>query len=180
MVTRSQVLAVQHTASPKCLTIVCRVRRYTTEQVSQAMYEHSHKWYISSNNDRHVVLYSTIDRSRVGDEDKSMAQPGAVRKVRTVRRTREPALRCADQRRQEYRTHQGSMQRRSGPSADQGRGSKDRAGAPVLRDQIYPVKVDNASRVAVLNQEGKVLPGAAEVLAKKMRSVLPELCGLAG
>jgi hypothetical protein len=29
------------------------------------------------------------------------------------------------------------------------------------------VKVDNANRTAVLDQEGKVLPGAAEVLGKE-------------
>ena len=33
-----------------------------------------------------------------------------------------------------------------------------------MRDQLYPVKVDNANRTAVLDEEGKVLPGAAEAL----------------
>jgi hypothetical protein len=37
----------------------------------------------------------------------------------------------------------------------------------VLRDQLYPVKVDNANRIAILDQEGKVLPGVAEVLGKE-------------
>ena len=124
------------------------------------MYEQSHQWYSSRNNDRQVVLYSTVDRPRVGEEDKSKDQPRAVRKVRTVRRTREPALR-----------QQGSMQGRSGASADQGREGAQKTGpegARVLRDQIYPVKVDNASRVAVLDQEGEVLlvAAAAEVLEK--------------
>lgn len=36
----------------------------------------------------------------------------------------------------------------------------------MLRDQLYPVKVDNANRSAVLNQDGEILPGAAETLGK--------------
>jgi hypothetical protein len=37
----------------------------------------------------------------------------------------------------------------------------------VLRDQLYPVKVDNVNRTTILDQNGKVLPGAAEVLGKE-------------
>ncbi|KJZ68148.1 hypothetical protein HIM_12462 [Hirsutella minnesotensis 3608] len=40
-------------------------------------------------------------------------------------------------------------------------------GTRVLRDQLYPVKVDNAKRTACWSQldaEGNVLPGAAETL----------------
>ncbi|KAF5001003.1 hypothetical protein FDECE_11092 [Fusarium decemcellulare] len=40
-------------------------------------------------------------------------------------------------------------------------------GVRVLRDQLYPVKVDGANRTAVLDSSGNVLPGAAEVLGKK-------------
>jgi hypothetical protein len=40
-------------------------------------------------------------------------------------------------------------------------------GARVLRDQLYPVKVDNANRSTVLDAQGKVLPGAAEMLGKE-------------
>jgi hypothetical protein len=42
-------------------------------------------------------------------------------------------------------------------------------GTRVLRDQLYSVKVDNASRTAILDQDGKVQPGAAEVLGKEGR-----------
>jgi hypothetical protein len=40
-------------------------------------------------------------------------------------------------------------------------------GARVLRDQLYPVKVDGANRNVVLDSSGKVLPGAAEALGKE-------------
>ena len=42
--------------------------------------------------------------------------------------------------------------------------AKKAPGAQVLRDQLYPVKVDNVNRTAVLDLEGKVLPGAVETL----------------
>jgi hypothetical protein len=37
-------------------------------------------------------------------------------------------------------------------------------GARVLRDQLYPIKVDNMNRAAVFDQECKVLPAAMEAL----------------
>ncbi|EAQ85323.1 hypothetical protein CHGG_09337 [Chaetomium globosum CBS 148.51] len=45
--------------------------------------------------------------------------------------------------------------------------AKKAPGAHVLRDQLYPVKVDNVNRTAVLDPEGKVLPGAAETLGRE-------------
>ena len=41
------------------------------------------------------------------------------------------------------------------------------AGARVLRDQLYPIKVDNANRTAVLDNEGSLIPGAIEMLGKE-------------
>ncbi|KAE8551008.1 hypothetical protein EYB25_007240 [Talaromyces marneffei] len=43
----------------------------------------------------------------------------------------------------------------------------DIPGIRVLRDQLYPVKIDNANRTAVLDADGNILPGAAEVLGKE-------------
>lgn len=40
-------------------------------------------------------------------------------------------------------------------------------GARVLRDQLYPVKVDSVNRSAVLDSDGNVLTGAAEALGKE-------------
>lgn len=36
-----------------------------------------------------------------------------------------------------------------------------------MRDQLYPVKVDGAKRMAVIDENGDVLPGAAEVLGEE-------------
>jgi hypothetical protein len=40
-------------------------------------------------------------------------------------------------------------------------------GVRVLRDQLYPVRIDNANRTAVLDTEGNILPGAAEALGRE-------------
>ena len=45
--------------------------------------------------------------------------------------------------------------------------AKKTPGARVLRDQLYPVKVDNVNRTAVIDHEGKILPGAAEALGQE-------------
>ena len=37
----------------------------------------------------------------------------------------------------------------------------------VLQDQLFPIKVDNANRAAILDQEGQLLPGMAEALGKE-------------
>lgn len=39
------------------------------------------------------------------------------------------------------------------------------SGARVLQDQLYPVKIDNANRTAIMDQEGKLLPGIIERLS---------------
>ncbi|EAQ84521.1 hypothetical protein CHGG_08535 [Chaetomium globosum CBS 148.51] len=44
---------------------------------------------------------------------------------------------------------------------------KKTPGARVLRDQVYPIKVDNVNRTAILYRESKVLPGTAEVLGQE-------------
>jgi hypothetical protein len=41
------------------------------------------------------------------------------------------------------------------------------AGSRVLRDQWYPVKVDNACRTAVLDEQGELRTGAVEMLEKE-------------
>jgi hypothetical protein len=38
--------------------------------------------------------------------------------------------------------------------------------ARVLREWLYPVKVDNVNRIAVLDRESKILPGTVEVLGQ--------------
>lgn len=115
------------------------------------------------------TLYCTIDTSRITEEDKSKVQPGTIRQaikkeVRTqvernnwrctavTRDPRNPArirVTCRDE--AELQMVKGATQKDAGP------------GLRVLRDQLYPVKIDNANREAVLTQDGSIRPEAAEV-----------------
>jgi hypothetical protein len=119
------------------------------------------------------TLYCTIDRSRVGEEDRSMAHPGAIRKaIEKEVRTGEgqDKWRCAAVIRDARNTERIRIACRNEAELQKVKGAAQKAaveGVRVLRDQLYPVKVNNANRTAVLHHEGKVLPGAAEVLGKE-------------
>jgi hypothetical protein len=110
------------------------------------------------------TLYCTIDTSRVGEEERSKVQPGTIRKaieeeIRTLEG--QENWRCAAVIRIACRDEAELQQVKKAAQKTAA------AGARVLRDQLYPVKVDNAKRTAVIDQEGKVLPGAAEALGKE-------------
>lgn len=48
--------------------------------------------------------------------------------------------------------------------------AKKTPGARVLRDQLYPVKVDDVNRTAIHDCEGKILPGAAVAPGQEQRA----------
>jgi hypothetical protein len=133
------------------------------------------------------TLYCTIDMSRVGEDDKDKAQPGPIRKaVEEEIRTMEGhgRLRCAAVIKDGRNTERIKIACRDEEEHQRVKEAAQKVGAEgtrVLRDQLYPVKVDNANRSAVLDAQGKVLPGAAEALGKKRtKSILPRLHGSAG
>lgn len=119
------------------------------------------------------TLYCTIDTSRVEEDDKDKAQPGPIRKaVEEEIRTMEgqDKWRCAAVIRDGRNTERIKIACRDEAELQRVKEAVQKTaaeGARVLRDQLYPVKVDNANRSAVLDAEGKVLPGAAEVLGKE-------------
>lgn len=119
------------------------------------------------------TLYCTIDTSRVGEEERNQAQPGAVRKAieGEIRATKgQENWRCAAVIRDARNVERIRVACRDEAELQRVKEAAQKtaaAGARVLRDQLYPVKVDNANRTAILDQEGKVLPGAAEVLGKE-------------
>lgn len=51
-------------------------------------------------------------------------------------------------------------------------------GVRVLRDQLYPIKVDNANRTAVLDQDGNLLPGITETLALENEVSIAKMASL--
>lgn len=116
------------------------------------------------------TLFCTIDTSRVDEKEKGKVQVADVRKaieveVRTlenmgdwrcaavVKEARNPdrvKVVCRDE--NETRIVKDAAQKINVP------------GVRVLRDQLYPVRIDNANRTAVLDAGGNVLPGAMEAL----------------
>jgi hypothetical protein len=56
--------------------------------------------------------------------------------------------------------------------------AKKAPGTRVLRDQLYPVKIDNVNRTVVLDREGKVLAGAMEALSRENEVQIAKLAWL--
>ncbi|KAF8858752.1 hypothetical protein BDZ45DRAFT_802332 [Acephala macrosclerotiorum] len=100
------------------------------------------------------TLFCTIDTSRVeGNENETHTQPG------TIRQAIEKEIRISG-------GHQGWRLCRNETELQQVKDVARKvvvAGARALRDQLYPVKVDNANRTGILDLEGNVLPGAVEM-----------------
>jgi hypothetical protein len=119
------------------------------------------------------TLYCTVDTSRIPAENKSKAQPGTIREgIEKEMRTTEGRAnwRCAAVIRDARNTDRIRIACRDEAELQQVKEAVEKVavtGTRVLRDQLYPIKVDNANRTAILDQEGKVLPGAAEVLGKE-------------
>jgi hypothetical protein len=118
-------------------------------------------------------LYCTIDTSKVEEEDKSKAQLGAIRKaieeeIRTIEG--QEHWRCVAVIKDARNYDRIRVTCRDEAELQRVKKAAEKTavtGVRVLRDQLYPVKVDNANRTAILDQDGKVLPGAAEVLGKE-------------
>ena len=119
------------------------------------------------------TLYCTIDTSGLNEEDRNKAQPGVIREAiekemrtgleqdnwRCIAVTRDPRnsarirVTCRDE--AELQRVKEATQKAATP------------GMRILRDQLYPVKVDNAHRASVLDQDGAVRPEAAEMFGKE-------------
>jgi hypothetical protein len=119
------------------------------------------------------TLYCTVDTSRIPEENKSKAQPGTIREgIEKEMRTTEGRAnwRCAAVIRDARNSDRIRIACRDEAELQQVKEAVEKVavtGTRVLRDQLYPIKVDNANRTAILDQEGKVLPGAVEILGKE-------------
>jgi hypothetical protein len=119
------------------------------------------------------TLSCTVDTSRISEEDKGKAQPGTIRQAieiemrtqaernnwrctavtRDARNTARIRGTCRDE--AELQLVKGATQRNAAP------------GLRVLHDQLYSVKIDNANRMAVSDQDGSIRPGAAAVFGQE-------------
>lgn len=116
------------------------------------------------------TFHCTVDTSRVEEGDRQRTQVGGIRQaIEGEVRAKEghETWRCAAVVKDARNADRIKVICRSEAELQLVKEAAERTvvpGARVLRDQLYPVKVDNANRTAVLDGGGNILPGAAEAL----------------
>ncbi|OAQ58910.1 reverse transcriptase [Purpureocillium lilacinum] len=120
-------------------------------------------------------LYCTIDTSRVEEANRERVQVGEVRQAIELEmraKDGQAAWRCAAVVRDARAAERIKVICRDENELERVKEAAQKTavvGARVMRDQLYPVKVDNANRSRVLDAEGNVLPGAAGALGAENR-----------
>ncbi|KAM5353470.1 hypothetical protein ACJ41O_000120 [Fusarium nematophilum] len=118
-------------------------------------------------------VFCTVDTSRVPEDHIGDTTPAVLRRtIEQEMRTSsdQPSWRCVAVTRDGRNTNRLRVIGRNEEELNRIKAiieAKKAPGARVLRDQLYPVKVDNINRTAVLDHEGKVLPGAMEALGQE-------------
>jgi hypothetical protein len=119
------------------------------------------------------TLYCTVDTSRVEEEDKSKAQPGAIRQTieQELRKSEDHrSWRCVAVTKDPRNTARIRIICRNEAELQLVKEAAQRSaatGTRVLRDQLYPVKIDNVNRSAILDQDGAIRTEAMEALGKE-------------
>jgi len=140
----------------------------------------SHPSNLSSGTSRGITssimtdtLYCTIDTSRVGEENRGETQAGVIRAAieKEIRSDENMATwRCAAVTKDMRNGTRIRVACRSEEELQRVKEASEKTlvtGTRVLRDQLYPVKVDNANRKAVLKSDGSMRADAAERLGKE-------------
>ncbi|KAJ6439126.1 reverse transcriptase [Purpureocillium lavendulum] len=129
-------------------------------------------------------FYCTIDTSRVGDGENDQVTAGAIRNMAeeeiraeqgqsnwrcraVIKDSKKPnrvKIACRDEAEQNMvkRIVEAKLPR----------------GARMLRDELYPVKVDHVNRTAVLDDSGDTRPGAAEAFGKENDAQIAKIAWL--
>ncbi|EAQ84299.1 hypothetical protein CHGG_10703 [Chaetomium globosum CBS 148.51] len=116
------------------------------------------------------TLFCTIDTSRVEEKEKGNVQVADIRKaIETEARAQESMgdWRCAAVVKEARNPDRVRVICRDEGEVQLVKEAAVKISVPgvrVLRDQLYPVRVDNANRTAVLDADGNILRGAAEAL----------------
>jgi hypothetical protein len=114
--------------------------------------------------------FCTVDLSGVPKEHIGEATPVALRKLveREMRASGDQSSwRCVAVTRDRGNTNRLRVVGRNEAEVKNIKGiieAKKTPGTRVLQDQLYPVKVDNVNRTAVIDREGKILSGATDAL----------------
>ncbi|OWT42238.1 reverse transcriptase [Pochonia chlamydosporia 170] len=115
-------------------------------------------------------FYCTIDTSRVEESDRDRAQVGAIRQAiesEIKAKDGQATWKCAAVMKEARNAERVKIICRDENELKQVKEAAQKTaivGTRVMRDQRYPVKVDNANRTMVLDAEGNILPGATEAL----------------
>lgn len=117
------------------------------------------------------TLFCTIDLSKVSSDDRDHATAGAIRNTveDEVRVEKELlAWQCRAVTRDAKAPHHIRIVCRNEHELTMVKGIVEKklpSGGRVLRDEYYPIKVDGVSRSAILDENGKEIPGLNEALS---------------
>ncbi|KAL5395482.1 hypothetical protein PMIN03_013091 [Paraphaeosphaeria minitans] len=119
------------------------------------------------------TIYCTIDTSRVEERNKAEAQLGAVRQAieKQIREIEgQETWRCAAVTRDPKNTDRIRIKCRDETELHKVKEAAQKTavrGVRVLRDQLYPVKVNNANRTAILDEKGDLRPEVMRTLGEE-------------
>ncbi|KAM4056517.1 endonuclease-reverse transcriptase domain-containing protein [Hirsutella rhossiliensis] len=129
-------------------------------------------------------VHCTIDTSRVSESNRNKAQIGQIRQAIEVEmraKNGHETWRCAAVVRESRNADRVKIVCRDEAELQLVKEAAQKTaveGARVMRDQLYPVRVDNANRTAILDAEGNILPGAIEALSAENRVTIGKISWL--
>ena len=124
----------------------------------------------STDTDTH---YCTVDVSRVEGSESDDTSAGAIRRLIEAEiqaKLSQPSWRCRAvtlDRKSPHRIRIACRDEREHRLVKQVAEAKVPRGARILRDELYPVKVDNVNRLAVLDELGDTRAGVAEAFGRE-------------
>lgn len=130
------------------------------------------------------TFYCTIDTSRVGDGENDQVTAGAIRSLaeEEIRAEQgQPNWRCRAVIKDSKKPNRVKIACRDEAEQNMVKRiveAKLPQGARVLRDELYPVKVDHVNRTAVLDDSGDIRLGAAEVIGKENDTQIAKIAWL--
>jgi regulator of replication initiation timing len=130
------------------------------------------------------ALYCVIDTSRVGEEDADKTSPSAIRAAveKEIRATNgQDNWRCRAVTRDAKNTSRVRIACRDETEQQmvkQVAETKTAPGIRVLRDELYPIKVDNVNRLAVLDEHGEIRTGAADAFGRENETTVAKIAWL--
>ncbi|KJZ68244.1 hypothetical protein HIM_12363 [Hirsutella minnesotensis 3608] len=126
-------------------------------------------------------LHCTIGTSRVDDSNRNKAQIGQIRQAiegEMRAKNGQDAWRCAAVVKESRNAERVKSVCRDEAELQLVKEAAQRTaveGSRVMRGQLYPVRVDNANRTAILDAKGNILPGAIEALSAENRVTIGKI-----